>query len=42
MQAGSDVAKEAGDIILTDNNFASVVKGIELGRTFMHTLGMKL
>lgn len=42
MQAGSDVAKEAGDIILTDNNFASVVKGIELGRTFMHNIMMFL
>lgn len=42
MQAGSDVAKETGDIILTDNNFASVVKGIELGRTFMHNIMMFL
>ena len=42
MQAGSDVAKEAGDVILTDNNFASVVKGIELGRTFMHNIMMFL
>lgn len=42
MNAGTDVAKEAGDIILTDNNFASVVKGVELGRTFMHNIMMFL
>ena len=34
MQGGSDVAKEASDIVLTDDNFASVVKAVELGRTF--------
>ena len=42
MQDGSDVAKQAADIILTDNNFASVVKGVELGRTFMHNIMMFL
>ena len=42
MQSGSDVAKEASDIILTDDNFASIVKGIELGRTFMHNIMMFL
>lgn len=42
MNAGSDVAKEASDIILTDNNFASIVKGVELGRTFMHDIMMFL
>lgn len=42
MQDGSDVAKEAADIILTDNNFASVVKAVELGRTFMHNIMMFL
>lgn len=30
------------DIVLTDNNFASVVKGVELGRTFMHNIMMFL
>lgn len=42
MQGGSDVAKEASDIILTDDNFASVVKAVELGRTFMHNIMMFL
>ena len=35
-------AKEASDIILTDDNFASIVKGVELGRTFMHNIMMFL
>lgn len=42
MYCGTDVAKEACDIILTDNNFASVVKAVELGRTFMHNILMFL
>lgn len=42
MQSGSDVAKEASDIVLTDDNFASVVKAVELGRTFMHNIMMFL
>lgn len=42
MESGSDVAKEASDIILTDNNFASTVKATELGRTFMHNIMMFL
>lgn len=32
MGSGSDVSKEAGSIIITDNNFASIVAGVEEGR----------
>ncbi|MTI33049.1 cation-translocating P-type ATPase [Xanthovirga aplysinae] len=32
MGYGTDVAKEAADIIITDNNFSSIVAGIEEGR----------
>lgn len=31
-QAGSDVAKDASDIILTDDNFASILSAVEEGR----------
>ncbi len=31
-QRGTDVARESSDLILTDDNFASIVSGVELGR----------
>lgn len=38
MGSGTDIAKEAGDIIITDNNFASIVKSILYGRTIFHSI----
>ena len=35
---GSEVAKEAANIIITDDNFASIVKGVELGRLIFDNL----
>jgi cation-transporting ATPase F len=37
-RAGSDVAKDASDMVLTDDNFASIVAAIEEGRTVLSNL----
>ena len=38
MAAGTDVAKEAGDMILLDNNFSSIITAIEMGRLLSDNL----
>jgi P-type E1-E2 ATPase len=35
---GTEVAKEASDIILMDDNFGSIVAGVEEGRNIYKTL----
>jgi len=38
MGSGTDVAKEAGDIVISDNNFSSVTKAILYGRTIFESI----
>ncbi len=38
MGSGTDVAKEAGDIIITDDNFASIIKAVLYGRTIFSSI----
>ncbi len=38
MGSGTEVAKEAGDIVILDNNFASIVKAIRYGRTIFKSI----
>ena len=38
MGSGTEVAKEASDIVIKDSNFASIVKAILYGRTIFHSI----
>ncbi len=38
MGSGTDVAKEAGDIVVLDNNFSSIVKAVLYGRTIFSSI----
>ena len=38
MGSGTEVAKESGDIVILDNNFASIVKAILYGRTIFKNI----
>lgn len=38
MGSGTEVAKEAGDIVILDNNFASITKAIRYGRTIFKSI----
>ena len=38
MGSGTDVCKEAGDIIITDDNFVSIADAVLFGRTFLHNV----
>ncbi|MDR1687382.1 MAG: calcium-translocating P-type ATPase, PMCA-type [Clostridiales bacterium] len=38
MGSGAEIAKEAGDIVILDNNFASIVKAVLYGRTIFKSI----
>lgn len=38
MGSGTDVAKEAADAVILDNNFASLVRAVRYGRTVFHSI----
>ena len=38
MESGTEVSKEAGDLILLDNNFSSIIQAIETGRLLSDNL----
>lgn len=38
MGSGTDAAREAGDIVISDNNFASIVRAILYGRTIFESI----
>ncbi len=38
MGSGTEVAKEASDIVILDNNFASIVKAVRYGRTIFKSI----
>jgi Ca2+ transporting ATPase len=37
-EAGSDVAKEAADIILIDDNFSSIITAVKWGRNIYDSI----
>ena len=38
MGSGTEIAKEAGDIVILDNNFASITRAVLYGRTIFHSI----
>ena len=38
MGSGTEVAKDAGDIVILDDNFASITRAILYGRTIFHSI----